>query len=54
MPPPPCARSPSGPGWRWAEFTITFASKEAIFSELILERHPYQQILPILLKTPSR
>jgi len=30
-----------------------FASKEAIFSELILDRYPYQQILPILLKTPS-
>jgi AcrR family transcriptional regulator len=30
-----------------------FASKEAIFSELIIERHPYQQILPILLKTPT-
>lgn len=29
-----------------------FASKEAIFSELIIDRHPYQQILPILLKTP--
>jgi AcrR family transcriptional regulator len=30
-----------------------FASKEAIFSELIIDRHPYQQILPILLKTPT-
>jgi AcrR family transcriptional regulator len=30
-----------------------FASKETIFSELILERHPYKQILPILLKTPT-
>jgi AcrR family transcriptional regulator len=30
-----------------------FSSKEAIFSELILERHPYKQILPILLKTPG-
>jgi AcrR family transcriptional regulator len=30
-----------------------FASKEAIFSELILDRHPYKQILPILLKTPG-
>jgi AcrR family transcriptional regulator len=29
-----------------------FASKEAIFSELIIDRHPYQQILPILIKTP--
>jgi AcrR family transcriptional regulator len=28
-----------------------FASKEAIFSELIIERHPYKQILPILVKT---
>jgi AcrR family transcriptional regulator len=30
-----------------------FASKQAIFSELIIDRHPYQQILPILLKTPT-
>lgn len=30
-----------------------FASKEAIFSELIIDRHPYQQILPILVKTPT-
>ena len=30
-----------------------FDCKEAIFSELILDRHPYQQILPILLKTPT-
>ncbi len=30
-----------------------FASKEAIFSELIIDRHPYQQILPILIKTPT-
>lgn len=30
-----------------------FAGKEAIFSELIIDRHPYQQILPILLKTPT-
>jgi AcrR family transcriptional regulator len=30
-----------------------FESKEAIFSELIIDRHPYQQILPILLSTPS-
>lgn len=29
-----------------------FASKEAIFSELVIDRHPYQQILPVLLKTP--
>jgi len=30
-----------------------FTGKEAIFSELILDRHPYRQILPILLKTPA-
>jgi AcrR family transcriptional regulator len=30
-----------------------FTSKETIFSELIIERHPYKQILPILLKTPT-
>ncbi len=30
-----------------------FESKEAIFSELIVVRHPYQQILPILLRTPA-
>lgn len=30
-----------------------FAGKEAIFSELILDRHPYRQILPIMLSTPS-
>ena len=29
-----------------------FESKEAIFSKLILERHPYRQILPIMLSTP--
>jgi AcrR family transcriptional regulator len=28
-----------------------FASKEAIFSELIMDRHPYRQILPIMLDT---
>ncbi len=30
-----------------------FPSKEAIFAELILERHPYKQILPILVNTPA-
>ncbi len=30
-----------------------FESKEAIFSELVLERHPYRQVLPILLTTPA-
>jgi AcrR family transcriptional regulator len=29
-----------------------FENKEAIFSKLILERHPYRQILPIMLSTP--
>jgi AcrR family transcriptional regulator len=30
-----------------------FDGKEAIFSELILDRHPFWQVLPILLNTPS-
>jgi AcrR family transcriptional regulator len=30
-----------------------FPSKEAIFSELILDRHPYRQVLPIMLNTPA-
>jgi AcrR family transcriptional regulator len=30
-----------------------FGGKEAIFSELILDRHPFWQVLPILLNTPS-
>jgi AcrR family transcriptional regulator len=30
-----------------------FASKDAIFSELILDRHPYRQVLPIMLNTPA-
>jgi AcrR family transcriptional regulator len=30
-----------------------FPRKETIFSELILERHPYRQILPILAETTS-
>jgi AcrR family transcriptional regulator len=30
-----------------------FGCKESIFSELIIDRHPYQQILPILLETPT-
>jgi AcrR family transcriptional regulator len=30
-----------------------FGSKEAIFSELVLDRHPYRQVLPILLNTPA-
>ena len=30
-----------------------FAGKEAIFRELILERHPYRTILPIILNTPA-
>jgi AcrR family transcriptional regulator len=30
-----------------------FTNKEAIFSELILDRHPYRQILPIMLSTPA-
>jgi AcrR family transcriptional regulator len=30
-----------------------FAGKEAIFSELIIERHPYKQILPVLVSTPA-
>jgi AcrR family transcriptional regulator len=30
-----------------------FSGKEAIFSELILDRHPYKQILPIMLDAPA-
>jgi AcrR family transcriptional regulator len=30
-----------------------FENKEAIFSELIIDRHPFQQILPVLLNTPA-
>ncbi|MEW6094394.1 MAG: TetR/AcrR family transcriptional regulator [Chloroflexota bacterium] len=30
-----------------------FASKEAIFSELIHERHPYHQVVPVMLNTPA-
>jgi AcrR family transcriptional regulator len=30
-----------------------FSCKEAIFSELIIDRHPYKQILPIMLNTPT-
>ena len=30
-----------------------FASKEDIFDNLVLEKHPYQQILPVLLDTPG-
>lgn len=30
-----------------------FPGKEAIFSELIIDRHPFRQILPVLLSTPS-
>ena len=30
-----------------------FLNKDAIFCELILERHPYRQILPIMLSTPA-
>jgi AcrR family transcriptional regulator len=30
-----------------------FPNKEGIFSELILERHPFRQILPILANTPA-
>jgi TetR/AcrR family transcriptional regulator, mexJK operon transcriptional repressor len=30
-----------------------FSGKEAIFSELILDRHPYRQILPIMLNTSA-
>jgi TetR/AcrR family transcriptional regulator, mexJK operon transcriptional repressor len=30
-----------------------FSGKEAIFSELILDRHPYRQILPIMLNAPA-
>ncbi len=30
-----------------------FSGKEAIFSELIIDRHPFQQVLPVLLETPS-
>jgi AcrR family transcriptional regulator len=30
-----------------------FASKEAIFAELIIDRHPFRQILPIVLNTPT-
>ncbi len=30
-----------------------FPGKEAIFSQLILDRHPYRQILPIMVSTPS-
>jgi AcrR family transcriptional regulator len=30
-----------------------FESKEAIFAELIIERHPFQQVLPIMLNTPA-
>jgi AcrR family transcriptional regulator len=30
-----------------------FTGKEAIFAELIIDRHPFQQILPVLLNTPA-
>jgi AcrR family transcriptional regulator len=30
-----------------------FSSKEAIFSELIFERHPYRQVVQILAETPT-
>ncbi|MBN2388145.1 MAG: TetR/AcrR family transcriptional regulator [Anaerolineales bacterium] len=30
-----------------------FTNKEAIFRELIHDRHPYRQILPIMLSTPA-
>ncbi len=30
-----------------------FPNKEAIFGELILDRHPYRQVLPILRETPA-
>ncbi len=30
-----------------------FTGKEAIFSELIHERHPYHQVLPVMLNTPA-
>ena len=30
-----------------------FSGKEAIFAELIIDRHPFQQILPIVLNTPT-
>jgi AcrR family transcriptional regulator len=30
-----------------------FDGKEAIFCELVLDRHPYKQILPIMLNTPG-
>ena len=30
-----------------------FAGKEAIFSELIHERHPYHQVIPVMLNTPA-
>lgn len=30
-----------------------FANKEAIFRELILDRHPYRQVLPIMKNTPA-
>ena len=30
-----------------------FPGKEAIFSELIHERHPYHQIIPVMLNTPA-
>lgn len=30
-----------------------FPNKEAIFAELILDRHPYQQVLPILRETSA-
>lgn len=30
-----------------------FSGKEAIFSELIHERHPYHQVVPVMLTTPA-
>ncbi len=30
-----------------------FPGKEAIFAELIIDRHPYKQILPVLVNTPA-
>jgi AcrR family transcriptional regulator len=30
-----------------------FPGKEAIFKELIMDRHPYKQVLPIMLNTPA-
>jgi AcrR family transcriptional regulator len=51
--PPPCARSQTGVGLALGGIYNHFTSKDEIFEAIIIDKHPYKKILPIVLETDT-